>query len=291
MTRKTKHGFTLVELMLVITIIAIITALGLTVYNGAEEDALINRTKSQIERISNVINTKLEEFVYRIPPIRLDPATYSLEEIRLINLAAKEELLRVEFPTRSNDLLNDTDGADAISTPFSSPPAPAQYLFPLNALDNPTSYDWANFPEPQMVVRYRAKMGMPTNGEDFGSDWSPTHDGAELLYAILSLMTLETGDSALSILRANQFADTDDDGYPEVIDAFGDPLDVNLINADFTNDKGQIINEMGIVDNDFDPHIDPRFDPADMNDAFKYPSQVHKYRMVISSRNLRGKLD
>ena len=66
-----QRAFTLIELLLVMSIIAILSALGASVLASAEQDALESRSKAGIERISMVLNRKFEANTYRILPARL----------------------------------------------------------------------------------------------------------------------------------------------------------------------------------------------------------------------------
>ncbi len=256
-SRAAHRAFTLIEMLLVVAILAILASLGLSVMAGAEERALENRTRAQIERISKVLDRKLEEYAWRVLPIRVARTTRP-EEVRWVRDAAIEELLRVEFPTRQTDLL---DTPPAFPFPFNekAPPAPPN-----------TTYDWSTFPDPQYLIRIRTKLRMPADGSSVGPDWSATHEGAECLYAILALLTLEDGQSALTILRENQYGDTDADGVNEVLDAFGDPMLVDLVDK-----QGK--------------HIDPLYDrfPAF---APSLPAPATEYRLIIESPNLLGKL-
>ncbi len=288
-----RTGFTLIELLLVVAILAIISSLGMAVIAGAENDALVARTDAQIERVSQVLDRRLEEYAYRILPIRIDSATVP-SETRQIRDAAIEELLRVEFPTRRNDLLDDPTGmlgpADPprLEPPNLPPAGPYPSPFPVNSdttvmNPNPTSYDWTEFPEPQILFRYRAKMNMPADGSGFGPDWTVENDGAECLWAILSLITLEDGQSGLTLIRPTDIRDSDGDGIPEIVDAFGDPLLVDLVSQDLLRDDGTYLDPL------VDPHIDPRFDPLAMPNAI-LPTKINRYRLIIRSINTAGKI-
>ncbi len=290
MLHNQRGGFTLTELLMVLAIIGIIVTLSLSLLAGVEEDALKSRTNAQIQRISEVLERKLEEYSYRVISLRYLPASGDLEEMRLVRAAALEEILRVEMPSRRNDLLDDPMGNVADPPLFPNPPPPGPYNtpFPLNETANPTAYDWSTFAEPQMLFRFRAKLGMPTNGSNFGS-WSLEHEGAECLYAILALNYLEDGRSALAILRNREIADTDNDGNPEVIDAFGDPLEFDLINVSIAAANGNAKDPYSPADptTATDPHIDPRFDPV----TGDLPNKPEDYRILIQSINVKNTLN
>lgn len=48
-------------------------------------------------------------------------------------------------------------------------------------------------------------------------------DSAELLYAVLNRIWVD-GEPALSLLRQSEIGDTDRDGFPEVVDVWGNPI-------------------------------------------------------------------
>jgi prepilin-type N-terminal cleavage/methylation domain-containing protein len=260
---RTRGGFTLIELLLVIAILAILSTLGLAVMAGAEENALASRTRAQIQRLSQVLNQQIEEYAYRIIPIR--PANVTLQESRWIRDAAIEEMFRVEFPTRQTDLL------DTVGNPF-----------PVNTTINPTPYDWTTFPEPQQLFRHRSRLSMPSDGSGLNG-WTVNNEGAECLYAILAGLTLEDGNSGLSLVAANEIGDTDGDGRREILDAFGDPLLVDLVNKELIRDDGSWVDPM------VDPHIDPAFDPTAMPVPV-LPFTASKYQLFMTSRNTATRL-
>lgn len=56
-TTKTTKGFTLIELMIVIAIIAVLSIIGITIYNGQQLNARNNRRKEDINAIANALET------------------------------------------------------------------------------------------------------------------------------------------------------------------------------------------------------------------------------------------
>lgn len=201
--RIRRPGFTLIELLLVISIIAVLSALGLSVMGSAERDALETRTQAGIERISNVLNRKLEDFRYRILPVRMPPGTDPVD-VRTLHTQAMAELLRVEFPfllvqvaPTSNFPQNDSS--------------------PLNTLTPPLL-------PPNITARYWQRVNPDTP--------NTSNQNAELLYAILSLNFDEFGQPLSAVLREREIGDTDGDGVLEVLDAFGDPLEYRIGDTD-----------------------------------------------------------
>jgi len=198
-----RRAFTLIELLLVISIIGILSALGVSVLASAEQDALESRSKAGIERLSLVMNRKMEENRYRILPVRL-PTDSTPLAIRTFRQQLMSEFARVEFPFRLQHL----------SSPFPSNPGPS---------GGPTPFGALNINRPQIADRYAAKLGIGS-----ANPATVEHESAEVLYAILSLNFDEFGHPLSAVLREREIGDTDNDGYNEVLDAFGDPLQFSL---------------------------------------------------------------
>lgn len=55
--KKTTKGFTLIELMIVIAIIAVLSIIGITIYNGQQLNARNNRRREDINAIANALET------------------------------------------------------------------------------------------------------------------------------------------------------------------------------------------------------------------------------------------
>jgi len=104
--RLRQAGFTLVELLLVIAIIAILTSLALAIVLGADESAREARTESQVQRINQLLLAKWEAYNTRILRFRLADVKFggapiadmSATEIERIRTRALMDLARVEFP-------------------------------------------------------------------------------------------------------------------------------------------------------------------------------------------------
>lgn len=271
-----QRGFTLIELILVLAIIGILSSLGLAIIAGAQEDAQVSRTRVQIDRISLLLNQRLEESVYRILPV--DISALSQKEKQWVRTAALAELLRVEFPTRQTDLLDTNVNPFPVNRKYSPP-----------TIRVVTAYDWNNFPDPQLMVRHRVRLGMPTDGSSTGT-WTVANESAECLYAILASITMEDGKSALSLVSASEIGDKDADGRKEILDSFGDPLLADLVVRDLIDEHGNWLSPT------VNPHINPAFDrdpefPPPTQPDPDYPRELGRYQFLILSPNVAGKLE
>lgn len=98
-----RGGFTLMELLIVMLIIAILAGLALAALQGATEQAREARTRAIVAKIDQLIGDKWESYRTRSVPIRLTPNTDPLSAARA-RLYALRELQRMELPDRRNDV-------------------------------------------------------------------------------------------------------------------------------------------------------------------------------------------
>jgi prepilin-type N-terminal cleavage/methylation domain-containing protein len=298
-----RSGVTLIELLLVMAILAVLGTLGLGVMAGAEERALENATRAQLERLGRVLNAKLEDNTYRILPARLegpqDPSTVQAFRASLLN-----EIMRVEFPWQQRHF-------DA---------GPYAGTFPRNGGLVPLGVD-ATGDYPQISKRYEAKLNQmfvppavpPPNNwwekQPVDLDGSTVIEADELevfwrtissecLYVVLSLNTDQFGDPLVGILRPDQVGDTDLDGVPEVLDAFGDPVRFALLALPADKD---VIDQM-IIDGDCTDSVRPEYSrefgfevlldpvavpqPNQQIGQIRGPRPASEYRFVIQSIHL-----
>ena len=114
-----RAGFTLVELLMVISILAVLGGLALSMIGGARHDANAARTETQIRRIRQFIEARLEDYQVRILPYRLNQ--YSIggvpllrDQIRSLRNRILIEYIRAEMPCR----LDPSSVNDQVSDPI-----------------------------------------------------------------------------------------------------------------------------------------------------------------------------
>lgn len=191
-------GFTLVELMVSITILAILATIILVGMAGMQTTAKIQRTKSQLARIHEMLAEKWESYETRRlnivgPP--LNDSSLTASQRTAFRLAAMRELMRLEMPDRITD------------------------VNPSFALVNPTTTA-SGLAVPALHKYYRTRAAAATNNFQ---NWTTQHQGSECLYLILTRIQL--GDSnGLEFFSEREIGDTDNDGMPEILDAWSNPI-------------------------------------------------------------------
>src|SRR5258708_4827455 len=73
---RTPSGFTLVELLITVSIIAIMASMMLFALYGAQETAKAQKTKALIAKIDEIIKAKYEAFAVRRVPVNLNSESY-----------------------------------------------------------------------------------------------------------------------------------------------------------------------------------------------------------------------
>ncbi len=201
-----RTGFTLVELLVTISIIAVLASLVLVGLAGVQETARRDRTRAQIAKIDSMIGEKWESFRTRRLPLVLPP-NLPLNEREMLRVEAMRALMVMELPDSRREV------RDALtSTPNSSlwlayRRAARRFLINKHRL-NESSTPLASTPQFNNIINQY---------------WSDNQESAECLYLILSQI-FEDDQAALEFFPERERGDVDNDGMPEIIDAWGTPI-------------------------------------------------------------------
>lgn len=194
--RRPRAGFTLVELLVTIAIIAILASFILGALYGSQEKAKETRTEALVAQLHNVIIDKWEGYRTR----RLPVATGTTPANRLVAL---RKLMRMELPDRYKDLEFD---------PTSTTPSivvPSQ----RNAYRRKIEV---------MRQRFNTKTGSTDNLNQYLTRIQTNNQSAECLYLIITV-GLDADERA--VFKARDMGDTDTDGMPELLDGWGNPIE------------------------------------------------------------------
>ncbi len=302
-TGEERSGFTLTELLVVISIIGVITSALAFVVAGAQTRARELRTRSQLQRIEAILQREIQELLEARIPVRVPPTgdfqaalgphrnmpegTLSRSR-RFWNEARRVDLMS-RFPFRRELVV--------VNPPSVGRPAlnglPRVYFQRNNGMEDFQPFH--SVPIDLQAIRQLALGGM-------GNSNAKT-DSAELLHAILRRIWVD-GEPAISLIRDSEIADTDGDGFPEIVDVWGDPIYFRLeiqvpvvrtspappiegmfnIPLDqystwmtqFQMQDGQTFRPISYAPNEFSPervrirlysrNLDPGFDPDDASD-------------------------
>ena len=113
-----KHGFTLIELLTVISLIALMSGMFLVAYRGAAQESSIQKTRSTLQKISEVLNARMDEYANYPMALRLtdgsslpanvmswnasqDTVAVLKERARLL---AIRDIIRMEMPDHPDDI-------------------------------------------------------------------------------------------------------------------------------------------------------------------------------------------
>ena len=226
-----QSGFTLLELLMVITIIGILMSMSFVVMLGFLETAEVEATSATIQKLSRLMEQRTEAFERAFTGVRKQQTMLAMRKLladpnldldqtdgifgvydEAVEILAKKALFRFEMPQRfSERLLFGDPGTIVAGLPNSI----------YRAIAAP---------------RARTVLGLPTTTDltnaaivsEVGAKWAnhnPLTESAELLYFSL----FASGSYGSSSVDADRFTDleirdTDNDGLPEIVDAWDQPL-------------------------------------------------------------------
>ena len=227
--KPTRSGFTLVELLFVVAIIAVLGAVAAGVLGKAKKDAQIAATRSRITQIEAIMQTVIEEQeVRRLPGNLLDfVSSFDPRErrhrARNLNRRVAAALLLAEFPVAQIDANGEfipNPGLGRLA-PVNSPPDPELGVNFRGWAEN----EFSNAMFTQYLINTQtAEMRF---WETFDGD-STLNAPGEYLFLILSRIDVG-GISALESLGPNLVGNPDNDDHPDIVDAFGDSMQLRIV--------------------------------------------------------------
>lgn len=234
----TRAGFTLVEVMVVLVLIAILSSMVMTAVQGVTQNARLARTRSILAVIDSVLQEQYESYKYRplavvIPDLNKPlpgDGIFSFQlmpsEAARVRLNMLRDLQRMELPDRINDIATINGNTVAMNLPASLTAVAYPVMERNGRMQRGDDSTRRQFPVnwfngafgknvPSRFAAYYRRV-RPT--------WTPEHQGSECLYLILS-NSFVGGSSALDAIPSSNIGDTDNDGMPEILDGWERPIE------------------------------------------------------------------
>jgi prepilin-type N-terminal cleavage/methylation domain-containing protein len=264
-----RRGVTLIELLVTMTIIALVSAAILGTASAAMEAGRRSRTQSLVTKINGLIMERFDSYaerrvdvheqiklaiddIYNLAPTPLNAELRGrmLADARMLAL---RELMKLEMPDSWTDVAN-----RALPTsPSNQSPNQPQIL----SATPPLSYAY-----------FRQLQAAEANANAASTPEIVTeHQSAECLY--LTIMNATGDGEARTLFAADDIGDVDGDGAPEFIDGWGNPIKWNRWPAGFWSHSAVMTGD-GLDDHDpFD--VFKRDDPSALRpSASSYPPRM-----------------
>ena len=246
------------ELLLAMAIIAVLASLALVVVGDAQDDSRRSDTQSRISLLNSIIETRLENYETLRLPINLKNAITPSEEDLLNRRETRRrvimDIVSSEMPRSYDDVADSPGQIDASDT---------ESIFPSQRF-----IDWMNtedfFDSPSLFVEDVAAQVRTSTADRFVARGNPggEDDGlageirtsSEYLYWILQ-DTHTAGTTGLEVLGDRFIGDTDNDGFLEIVDSWGNPIGFQFVMFD---EEGNRVNNGTGNPMDLDPgFVDP----------------------------------
>ena len=211
-------GFTVVELLLVITIIAILSSLSLAVIRSAQDDAKHAATETRITQIRAILQQRMEDYEVRKLPIRLTSYSRNRSILQALKNLILIDVVSVEMP-RETEHVN---------------------RFPSDELQQSINNlvdrgDFTQSSADSLIMELQNPRYLPALARRFSQGTNSEALRAHYLFRVLETTDFD-GVPGTESLGNSAFADTDGDGLMEVVDSWGNPMTFDII---FFDDNGE----------------------------------------------------
>jgi len=261
---KARHGFTLVEIMVVLMIISIMGGMVLAAIGNVTTTAKLARTKTILAAVDAVIQEQYDSYQHRPLPVEIPdlfnpssrgPVEVGLEvlpdELARVRLMMIRDLQRMEMPDRFGDIIAGPSALSAMASPVVVDPSTNEIVSVRNDYTRRKrlSVGWYgsgrpgatarelsdNVPSKLAAYRDRAQVRDSVTGNIFTLSQALSSGNAALVDRVLENQSAEClylivattflgGTPAIDAIPATSIGDTDDDGLLEILDGWDEPL-------------------------------------------------------------------
>jgi prepilin-type N-terminal cleavage/methylation domain-containing protein len=190
-TCKTRRGFTMVELLIVITIIVMLAGMSLSAMAKARERSKLDATKATVAKINDLVMKRYASYGARRMPYSTS-GSYDVRSNLLIRMVSLRCLMQMEMPDRWTDITN--------------PPLPSLYL--------------NNTPNAETMRRTALSQIYYAKYNANKANLNPDHQQAKCLYLWVTTAMPE----AKALFRGEEIRDVDGDGWKCFVDGWGNPI-------------------------------------------------------------------